>query len=446
MSFKKVVIFTSFSDNPEAYSLNIIVKSQLKMLLSHGYNPTVIVAEPFKPAGLYADPRVIIKKIPLVTVHNEVKKDETFEEDVEKIYAALKEILKDAQIVITHDIIYQNACLKHNFAARRVADDFPSLRWLHWIHSATSPVTLANLRPCFSDQYLQTVTKPFPNSFYVFFNDYMVPSIAKNYGVSESVVRVVHHPSDLKDVLGLTEDIADLNLDKKLYMADAICIYPIRLDRGKQVDKVIKTMAMLKEFQLSVKLIIVDFHSTGGDKLTYRDELKNIAIDYGLAHDELIWTSEYKEMWSLEMPYEDVMALMRLSNVFIQASASESYSLTTQEAGLNKDVMVLNHDWAPFRDIFGQNAIYRRFSSRMDIALDPDEAMIRPTNTKYGSDEVSEEERKEWEKKYHRGTAGKIAAQLKNKPLAMSIFLRKYRNPEYIFEHELSPLFDEEMK
>lgn len=443
---KKVCIFTTFNDDPEAYSLNIIVKGQIKMLLNHGYKPTVIVAESFVAAGIYADKRVTLAHIPNVAVHNEVKKDDSFDEDVESLTVALKDILKDCDIVLTHDIIYQPACLKHNFAARKVADDLPSLRWMHWIHSATSPATLVNLRPVFSDQYIQTIAKPFPNSFYIFFNDYMAPVIARNYDVPENVVKIIHHPSDLKDVFGLTDDVAKLNLDKKLYSADVICLYPIRLDRGKQVEKVIKTIAMLKDFQLSVKLIIVDFHSTGGDKVTYRDELKNIAIDYGLAHDEIIWTSEYKEIWSVEVPYIDVMAMMRLSNVFIQASASESYSLTTQEAGLNKDVLVLNHDWAPFRDIFGPNAIYRRFSSRMDIALDQDESMERSTDVKYGPDTASEDERKEWEKKYHKGTAGKIAAQLKNKSQAMAMFLRKYRNPEYIFEKEFEPLFWEEMK
>lgn len=439
---KKIAIFTTFSDNPEAYSLNIIVKGQIKMLLSHGYNPTVIVAESFQPSGLYADPKVTIAKIPNVAVHNEVKKDESFEEDVEKIYVALKGILKDINVVITHDIIYQNACLKHNFAARKVADGLPGLRWLHWIHSATSPVTLANLRPYFSDQYLQTVTKPFPNSFYVFFNDYSIPRIAKNFGISEDIVRVVHHPSDLKDVLGLSVEVAGMNIDKKLYSADAICVYPIRLDRGKQVEYVIKTMAMLKEFQLKVKVIIVDFHSTGGDKLTYRDDLKNIAIDYGLSQDELIWTSEYKEMWSTEVPYEDVMSLMRLSNVFIMPSVSESYSLITQEAGLNKCVVVLNQDFPPFRDIFGPNAIYRKYSSNMDVLTGED----GHTTTKYGPNDISDEERKNHEKNYHKTTAGMIAGELRRKNLALSIFLRKYRNPEYIFEHELEPLFFEEMK
>src|SRR3990167_1925293 len=434
-SEKKVTIFTTFADISEAYSLNRIVQDQIKMLLDNGYNPTVIVAESFVPSGVYADERVTIKKIPLVTVHNEVKKDPTFEEDVEKLYTALKDTFKDDDVVITHDIVYQNAALKHNFASRRVASEFPKLRWLHWIHSATSPVTLAALRPYFEDEYLKLMEKPFPNSYYVFFNHYSIPRIANNFNIPEEQVKVVHHPSDLADVYALTPKVA--KLAKKLYPADVICVYPVRLDRGKQVEMVIKTIASLKDFDLKVRLIVVDFHSTGGDKLTYRDDLKNIAIDWGLNADELIWTSEVDEQWKTEVPHKDVMALMRLSNVFIMSSVSESYSLITQEAGLNKCIVVLNFDFPPFRDIFGPSAIYRKYSSNIDVL----NGMDGNTTTKYGPGGISDEERKSHEKRDHKETAGLIAAKLNNyDDIKLSTFLRKFRNLDYIFKHELEPL------
>ena len=441
-SSKKIAIFTTFSEVSEAYSLNRIVTDQIKMLLDNGYEPTVIVAESFSPTGIYADPRVTLKPIPLVPVHNEIKKDDTFETDVESLYVALKDILQDIDVVITHDVIYQPAALKHNFAARKVADDLSSLRWLHWIHSATSPYTLTNLKPYFQEQYLQLLNKPFPNSFYVFFNYYSVPRIAENFKVSQEKVRVVHHPSDLADVFGLSEAVARFIKDKKVYEADAICIYPVRLDRGKNVEMMIKTMAMLKDFNLSIKAIVVDFHSTGGDKVTYRDDLKNIGIDYGMSADELIFTSEVYPEWSVEIPHSDVLSLMRLSNVFIMPSKSESYSLITQEAGMNKCVMVLNQDFSPFRDIFGPNAIFRKYSSNIDVM----NGMDGVTNTNYGPDEAAPEERGTYERNYHKETAGMIASQLKNKNLAMSIFLRKYRNLDYVFKQELQPLFYEEMK
>lgn len=434
---KKVCIFTQFSDNPEAYSLNRVVKDQLKMFLKGGYKPTVIVAESFVPSGIYADKNVTIKKIPLVPVHNEVKKDETFDRDVEDLYRSLKDILNDIDVVITHDIIYQPSALKHNAAARKVAEELPKIKWLHWIHSATSPAVLTNLKPYFEDAYIATIQKPFPHSLYVFFNDYSIPRIAKNFKVPEDMVAVVHHPSDLKEIFALSDDMEKFVVEKEIYMADAICVYPIRLDRGKQVEFVIKTMAMLKDFRLSVKVVIVDFHSTGGDKLTYRDDLKNVAIDYGLQQDELLWTSEVSPFWEAEVPHDDVMGLMRMSNVFIMPSVSESYSLITQEAGMNKCVVVLNQDFPPFRDIFGKDAIYRKYSSNIDVMT----SMDGFTKTKYGGDNVSDDERPNLEKNYHRETAGMIANQLMSKNLSMSIFLRRFRNLDYVFKHELEPLF-----
>jgi hypothetical protein len=435
---KNIVIFTTFADASEAYSLNRVVQDQLKMLLQNGYKPAVIVAEPFQPKGIYAHPDVIIKKIPMVPVYNEVKKDATFEDDVERLVQGLEDVLKDADVVLTHDVIYQNAALKHNFAARRVAVKYPKLKWLHWIHSATSPVRLAHLRPYFQDEYLTLIGKEFPNSYYIFFNHYSIPRVAANFGVDESLVKIVHHPSDLAEVYGLSHGIDEFARRKGLYTADAVCVYPIRLDRGKQVEYVIKTMACLKSFDLKIRVVIVDFHSTGGDKITYRDELKAMAIDWGLNENELVWTSEQRLDWRVEVPHSDVTGLMRLSNVFIMPSVSESYSLVTQEAGLNKVVAVLNFDFPPLRDIFGPDAIYRKYSSNID-ALN---GMDGNTNTAYGPSDVSPEERKSHERIYHTETAGLIASRLRNSsPLKLATFLRKYRNLDYVFKHELEPLF-----
>lgn len=440
---KRIAIFTNFADYSEAYSLTRIATEQIKMLVQNGYEPTVIVGDTFVPVKAFALPEVKLAKIPNVACHNEVKKDETFDEDVTNIEKALEEILKDIDVVISHDIIYQPACLKHNFAARRVAEKNPKIRWLHWIHSATSPMTLEALRPIFQDEYMNLVSKPFPNSRYVFFNHYSIPRIARDFGVPEEVVRVVHHPSDISQVLALTPDVTKFMRDNAILDADAVCVYPCRLDRGKNVEVAIKTMAMVKDYKKKVKMIVVDFHSTGGDKITYRDDLKNIAVDYGYSQDELIFTSEYKKEWEVEVPYEDTQAIMRLANVFIMPSRSESYSLVAQEAGINRCVMVFNQDFPPFRDIFGPYGIFKKYSSNFDIMSDLAEASGN-TNTEYGPANASPEERGSWEQKYHRGTAGAIVARLNHPEMAESWFLRKYRNLDTVFKTELEPLFSEE--
>jgi len=431
---KKIILFTAFSEISEAYSLNRVVQDQIKMFTRNGYKVTVIVQESFQPDQMYAHPDVTIEKIPLVPCHNEIKKDPSFDEDVANIERRLDEIITDGSVVLTHDIIYQPAHLKHNFASRRIAAK-KNVRWLHWIHSATSPVTLGALRD-FGSEYTDLVQKPFPNSYYVFFNHYSIPRIAENFGVSDALVKVVHHPTDVCGFLGISKEVQEVVDRKKILSADAITTYPIRLDRGKQVQYVIKTMAKLKDFDLSVRVIIIDFHSTGGDKITYREELKQIAIDYGLNSNEITFTSEENENWKVEVPQSVVRDFQLLSNVFIMPSASESYSLITQEAGLTKQVVVLNFDFPPFRDIFGENAIFRKYSSNIDIM----NAMDGNTNTAYGPQNVSDEERKKYEKDYHYGTAGAISARLQHPEMALATKLRKERNLDTIFKKELEPL------
>lgn len=439
---KKVCIFTSFADVQKAYSLNIIVQYQIKMLLLNGYHPTVIVHESFQPEGIYAHKGVTIVKIPNMPVHNEVKKDETFEEDVASLEARLLEILKDQDVVLTHDIIYQAACLKHNFAARKVANQLPQLKWLHWIHSATSPLLVNMIRPIFSDAYADLVSKPFPNSKYVYPNSYAVAAVANNFGISQEDVRVVHHPTDIAEFFGMTKEVEQVIYNNDILQADAITTYPIRLDRGKQVEFVIKTMAALKECGLSIRIVVIDFHSTGGDKVMYREELKTLAIDLGLSAQELIFTSEQKEEWKHEVDPRTVAMFQCISNVFIMPSVSETYSLITQEAALTKQVVVLNYDFPPFRSIYGENAIYRKYSSRFDVMADPKEAVLpnSETHTKYGASSLPKEARAMAEKDYHRETAGQISARLKHPEIALSTFLRKNRNLQTIFKKELEPL------
>ena len=439
------ILFTSFSDYSKAYSLNIVTENQIKQLLLAGYSPTVIVHDTFQPEGMFAHPSVTLEKIPNVPCHNEVKKDPTFDADVDALEKRLMEILKDGDVVITHDIVYQNACLKHNMAARRVADKLPGVRWLHWIHSATSPQLLSMVRPVFSDAYANLVTKPFPHAYYVYPNAYAIPSVAKNFGVDQELVKVVHHPTDICGFLGISPAVQEVVYQKDMLAADAICTYPVRLDTGKQVEMVVKTMAMLREFAFGIRVIIIDFHSTGPEKVEYREKIKQVAIDYGLRENELTFTSECNPQWEVEADQSVVRDFQLLSNVFILPSVSETYSLIAQEALLTKQVAVLNYDFPPFREIYGSDAIYRKFSSGFDVLADPTEAIRlgSATNTQYGPANLPPEARKEAEKAYHKETAGMIAKRLNHPEMAQAIRIRKERNLLSNFKRELEPLLYE---
>src|SRR3989304_4592698 len=114
MNMKNVVLMTTFQSCDEAYSLNRVVIDQIKMFTHNGYKIKVVVAETFEPRGEYLNPNVKIERIPQVPVYNEVKKDDSFDLDVQMLRDKLSKILEGADVVLTHDIIYQNSCLKHN--------------------------------------------------------------------------------------------------------------------------------------------------------------------------------------------------------------------------------------------------------------------------------------------------------------------------------------------
>lgn len=429
---KKICIFTNFGSFSEAYSLTRVVMNQIRMLVDHGYKPVVIVGQYFIPVQDFADPAVIIKHIPDVACYNEVKMDPTFEQDVLAIEKALAEALDGVDVVLTHDIIYQPACIKHLVAAKRIAKRRPELRWMHWIHSATSPYTLSELRPMFVDEYAKIIREKFPNSFYIFFNAYSIPRIAQNFQVDDGDVKIVHHPTDLKAFWKIEPAVWDLIVQKNILSKDVICCYPIRLDTGKQVEKVIKVIASFKNLGKTVCLVIGDFHSTGIEKVDYRNLCKKAATEWGMDDTDLIWLSEQRSDWNVEVPYQVISDFMHLSNIFIGASASESYSLITQEAGLSGVGMMLNKDFPPFRDVFGWAPHYMPFSSNINALTGLDGT----TDTKVDN-----------ETEFYLDCARVLNYELEhNRVLSLKTALRKYRNLDAIFKTELEPLFYYEEK
>ena len=426
---KKVCILTTFTGFDQSYSLCRIVDTQIRMLVGSGYEPVVIVKQGFRPEEMFALKEVTLRYIPPFPASNFINEavDETFKDDVEKLKLALIENLKDVDVVFTHDLIYQPESLKLNFAARQAieADEhMKKIRWLHWIHSATSPATLGKELQQ-DDTYFNIVSQRFPNSFIVFPNAYSVPRVARNFGYEEDQVKVVHHSTNLPGFSGWDPLVTKLVMDKNMLGADAIAVYPIRLDRGKQVEVVIKIMAQLKKLNYTVRVIVADFHSTGGDKVTYREELKQIATDWGLNDFDMTFTSEFHEAWKTSCPNKVIHDLFELSNVFIMPSKSETYSLIAQEAALCGNLLMLNHDFAPFRDIYGEHAIYKQFSSNIGFdGLDGD------VTTTYGD-----------EKGYFYDCAMRIKYELENNMvLAQQKRLRKERNPLFVFKNELEPL------
>lgn len=411
---KKVALLTSFVGKIDpAYSLSNVVGNQLKMLVKYGYRPTLIVRSLEDPQGIWANKAITIKRIPnyiLDTVTGEIPDMNRFGKDAEETAAALYEILKDHDVCITHDTIFQKGELIQNAAARMVAEKLPNLRWLHWIHSG--PESRANAEPPFSFRYIR-----FPNSCIVYPNTFDINRVAAMYDIEETDVKLCHHPIDVCEFFGFPDDLIEFVEKKKILGADIIAVYPIRLDRGKQPHKLISIFSHFKKMGKSIKLIICDFHSTGGDKAKYREDMKKQMTELGLNKNEVIFMSEYDRKFQYNMPHEYIRCLLQISNIFIQASQTETYSLIAQEAAICRNLLILNEDFPAMRDIYGKDALYRKFSS----------AIIKTT---YNDENAA-----------YFDMARYINYYLENdKALNLSSTIRKTRNLDYIFCHQFEKL------
>ena len=438
---QKITIFTTFVSADYAYSLNRIVIDQLKMLTMGGYEVKVIAHEGFKGGVTteeakrdldkqwYNHPKVEIVEIPNVPVSNDSYVDETFEEDISKLKEALKPIFLETDVCITHDLVYQPAALKHNLAVRRLLKECPEIKtkFLHWIHSATKPDVLSSLRGG-NQEYLNLIQSKFPRSFYITFNQFSVPRLKEWFKVDDGDIKYVPHPHDFfegKDPL--TMQIAQKT---NILQKDVACMYPCRLDRGKQPEYVIKIMHAVKESGRSICCIIADFHSTDGDKVTYRNEMKNLGMKLGFNSEELVFLSEFEMeegKFRYEVPHRVISELFEFTNTFILPSKSETYSLIAQEAAAKRNFVILNHDFPPFRSIYGDAPYYRQFSSNIDSA----NGMDGETNTRFAD-----------EKEYWKEVANYIGyVQDHTRVLALHNKIRQERNLSFVFRRHIEPLF-----
>lgn len=416
---KRVAIFTTFRSADAAYSLNRVVQDQIKMLLYGGYSPVVFVAKGFAPTEAYALEGVKLFELPDVPTSNEGILPEGWELERDKMVEALREGLKDIDVVITHDLISQAAHLIHNLAARIVADEIPRVRWLHWIHSVFSSNMASNVL-----EASKIGRQRFPRSFIVFPNNYDIPRIAINFNVEEPDVKWCPHPTDIEAFFGMHPVSRAFIQKNDILSADVIMTYPCRLDRGKQPHLLVELTGAIKRIGKSVKCIIMDFHSTGGDKVTYREEMKEQARNLGI-EEKLLFFSEFDKQFEYEAPHEVVKDLMSISNVFMMPSRSETYSLVTQEAILCGNFAILNHDFTPFRSIFGNLPKYFQFSANIAMS-----GYDGNTETKYSN--VGE---------YFDGIARYINYMITfNNPLALKTQIRRDRNLYSVFKNYLEPL------
>ena len=197
----------------------------------------------------------------------------------------------------------------------------------------------------------------FPNSRLIAMHNEEINRKGTLYDYERDQIVVIPNPVDLTE--NFHELAKKIVKEMKLYSRDVIAIYPARLDRGKQVHIVIEIFDKLRYQGWDAAVVVIDFHSTAGDKAKYRDEMKAGREDW------VLFTSSLPE-GSYHIPHKAVMDLFEYSDIFIHPSRSESDPLTIPEAMWKRCGLMLNFDLPIFRQYDGR-ALFGKFSSGIDV-------------------------------------------------------------------------------
>lgn len=424
MTGKQIFILTNFTGYLRSFSPIIVVGEQIKMMKRAGYQPVLIVSDGWSPPAdsVFAD--VETKYLSPVAYQDPPEVNDMFREDVDLINTQLNDIVPAGATVITHDLIFLPDYTKHHLAARRLAEAKQSIRWVHWVHSATGPNTLIEERSMYGEAYKELLESKFPHSIIAYPNAQDIPRVARNFGYEEFEVIEVPHSTDPTE--GLHPIVQRLYDQLHLGDVEVLMVYPIRFDRGKSPDMNVRIQGALKEVGVSSHLIFCDFQSTGGDKMVYKDECRKLAERLGVS-DRVTFISEFDDACVLEVDHKIILDLFTLSNIFSLPSRSETYSLIAQEAMLKGNLVILNHDFPAFRQIYGKRALYRQFSGA-EVGFD-------------GFDGKTDTTHSDIDAYFRERFAIPIKGWLQNdKVLSAKTWVRTQRNPDAVFRNYIEPL------
>lgn len=318
----RVGILTSFTGASESYSLVNVVRVQIEMLVNSGYRPILFVSEsfPYDEPGVWSGTKVEIRR---VGFHHD---------DVETITTKLRNNTADIDVMLCHDIVFLRQNEKWGTAVRTLAKETP-ISWIHWQHSRGD----GKEEPC-------------ENSWYAYPNNGDLEHVASLNGTTLDRVVYVPHPLDFVylEWPDLAIQIAE---DTGHPFADVAITLPTRLDRQKQIEKVVRIAAGCKKAGKSVSVIFADAFATGDRFLQYKKDVIEIAKEQNV-FGEVIFLGEKYEECKYATPREVVKALFEMSNLFIQPSNAETSSLVVMEAALAGNLVIVNSDFPPIHHLY----------------------------------------------------------------------------------------------
>jgi len=366
------------------------------------------------------------------------KANAQFHKDVRSISIALRNNLRGIDIVLAHDLLYLPALLPYNLAVRKTAETLKQVRWLHWSHSR--PKTPQNARKGYPYNMLY---KDMPRSKFVSVTKEQAKGYTRMYGIPLSRVVIVHNPRATRDFMRLDPVVEKISEEYKLFEADIVSVMPTVLSRMyKQQEMCLYIMASLKNAGKNVRFIFANAYAVSNreDEEIRLLQLRWLSRKLGLTDDEVIFTSETSNKLKNGCPSKVIRDLLHISNVYLQPSVSETGCLALAEAGLTKNLCVLNKNLASLKEFVRDNALWLDF-----------DFLIPDIKKRYKVKDLQKGGAYKYFYKYFQDNRARFALYAeqiiktlgKDKTLSFFTSAKKELNEQVVFEEQLKPLLEE---
>lgn len=423
----KVAILTMFSSLDSTYSLVGVVADQLQMLLSHNISVKLVVSETCPDSdrpGIFSDSRIEWVKVKssidgtpirLYDYSNpESELHDTFYNEAKFFAAEFEKALKDVDVCMMHDILYQGGHYVHNIAIRMAQKNLPDVRFLSFTHS------LPNKRPLHVSEAMSGRYTPMENTFFIYPSRSGITSLAQQYNVPEGFCRTVYNSAPVMNYVD--ESVQKLHQQTSLLNTEYLIVYPGRFSTGKKFEKVAALAGTIKRLsEKTAKVVFCDFPCADTPADEYKAAIYYVADFYGLDRDDVVFTTDFG--YPHGFPRAGVLDLFSLSNLFICPSLSEAFSVTLLEAASKGNFLVVNECVPSLREA-GEalGAYFMKWDAKYT-----DYNMIQqytPSERAY----------------YERHSAEIIRMMREDKVCLAKTTIRNRFNPEWIWENQLKPL------
>lgn len=395
----RIAILTSLVDYSPAYSLVGIILDQARAFKRNGYEYDLLCLKTFNHKD-YGAPEVdkelsVRYVLPQTRLHDyqptdkpknaekdpksgvvipgfEEQVDIHFNGDPEKGWIGYKDVLKDYDVIIDHDLMFLSWHLPQNAAIRRCIEMWPTKNWLHWVHSGPS-------HPPEGTCYPSTLRySAEPHGHYVYLNETQRLDYSLMIKSTKNRVSCVYNPKDLRDICGFHPDTCTLIDRYDLFNHQLLLIYPFSTPRWKDkgVRQLCKLIHFWKKQGVKARLVLINAHCNSEVDIPMIEGIEAYAKVCELTlDDDVIMTSRFADesdkketrKWRYTVPFQTVRDLCIMSNLFVFPSISECCSLIQAEASILGKYMVLNRNFAPMLEFAHPSCLHYEFTTN-----DPD--------------------------------------------------------------------------